>query len=249
MKAITHTTIAAMRRHPNFAAAKAGDGAAAVALVRDLTDARKVRALAAAHPGAILVPVLAVERTGVNAIPLAYVKYAAHITGLAVEMGILQTNRTHHTDAGAIHRLLARPEFDGAPRPGARYIVADDVITTGSTVQALRLFLERWGGEVVAFTALAGSFSPLSGSSLQVTITEDTRHAIEAKFGFAAFARLLRELAVADAPAELTNSQARYLLAFGSLDAIRNRLASPAGRYHLEGHRQGPQAQLTLALA
>ena len=54
---------------------------------------------------------------------------------------------------------------------------------------------------------------------------------------------------IADAPAELTNSQARYLLAFGSLDAIRNRLASPAGRYHLEGHRQGPQAQLTLALA
>ena len=225
MKAITHTTIAALRRNASFTAAKAGDPAAALAVVRAAVNADKAALLARQHPDAVLLPVLAVERTGINMLPLAFVEYVASLTGLPVERSIMQTNRTHHTDADAIHRLTHQPEFIGEPVPGGKYIVADDVITTGCTVNALRIHIEAFRGEVVAFTALAGSFSPLTGSSLTIDLTAETLNALETKFGLNRLGTTLRAYGIGYNAGCLTNAQARYILAFRSLDALRTRLA------------------------
>ena len=247
--ALAHTTIAALRRHSRFTQAKAGSPVAAFEVVRDLCHPERITRLAAEFPGAVVVPVLALERTGVNMLPLAFAKFMGALGRFPVETEILQINKTHHTDSDAMHRLLCRPEFTGPVVAGQSYIVVDDVITSGSTVQALRLFIEAHGGRVVAFSALAGSFSIITGSSLDIAITGDTLHAIEAKFGLSAFSAFLRQARIAQAPEELTNSQARYLLSFRSLDSIRARLAPQhdRGRFPHAGH---PHAQqLTFALA
>ncbi len=246
---LAHTTIAAMRHHPSFTSAKAGDPIAALSLIRDLARQERITRLAAQHPTAIVVPVLAVERTGVNMLPLAFAKFMGSVGRLRVETGILQINKTHHTDSTAMHRLLHRPEFSGNVMPGQAYIIVDDVITSGSTVQALRLFIESHGGKVAAFSALAGSFSFITGSSLEINLTQETIHAIDTKFGITAFAALLRQTGIAQTPEELTNCQARYLLSFGSLDAIRNRITPQHSQFRFQD--SGPQTvgQLTLAFA
>ena len=247
--AIAHTTIAALRRHPSFAAAKAGNPIAAFAVVRDLARQERISRLASACPGAVICPVLAVERTGVNMLPLAFAKFAGSIGGLDVETEIVQTNKTHHTDSDAMHRLLHRPEFAGTVAAGRSYIVVDDVITSGSTIQALRLFLESHGGRVVAFSALAGSFNIISGSSLEIGLTEETLHALETKFGMPAFTQFLQQAGIAQAPEELTNCQARYLLSFRNLDSIRNRIAPQDHPFRIEETRSVACGQMTLALA
>jgi hypothetical protein len=147
-----------------------------------------------------------------------------------------------------MHRLLHRPEFAGTVAAGQSYIVVDDVITSGSTIQALRLFLESHGGRVVAFSALAGSFNIIGGSSLEIELSEETLNAIETKFGIPAFTRFLQQAGIAQAPEELTNCQARYLLAFRNLDSIRARIAPQDHQGRLEDARRA-SAQLTFALA
>ena len=246
---LSHTSIAALRRHPQFTAAKAGDPIAAFAVVRELTRQERITRLASEHPGAIICPVLAIERTGINMLPLAFAKFAGSVGGLRVETEIVQINKTHHTDSDAMHRLLNRPEFDGIVIPGQAYIVVDDVITSGSTIQALRLFLESHGAKVVAFAALAGSFNIITGSSLEITLTEETLHGLETKFGIANFTQFLRQHHIAQAPAELTNCQARYLLSFRNLDSIRNRIAPQHSQVSIEKTRSTSHRQMMLAFA
>ena len=244
-----HTTIAALRRHRDFTSAKAGNTIAALNLVRDLTRQERITRLGVQHPGAIIVPVLGIERTGVNMLPLAFAKFIGSLAGLQVETGIIQTNKTHHTDSDAMHRLLHRPEFSGTVIPGQDYIVVDDVITSGSTVQALRLFLESHGGRVVAFSAMAGSFSIITGSSLEINLTKETINALDTKFGLNAFASFIRQAGIAQTPEELTNSQARYLLSFGKLDTIRARLSPQHHQFRFQTTRSSPQNQMTMAFA
>lgn len=244
-----HTTIAAMRRHRDFSSAKAGNTIAALNLVRDLTRQERITRLGAQHPGAVIVPVLGIERTGVNMLPLAFAKFIGALAGLQVETGIIQSNKTHHTDSDAMHRLLHRPEFSGIVIPGQDDIVVDDVITSGSTVQALRLFLESHGGRVVAFSAMAGSFSIITGSSLEINLTKETINALDTKFGLNAFASFIRQVGIAQAPEELTNSQARYLLSFGKLDTIRARLTPQLHQFRFQATRSTPQNQMIMAFA
>lgn len=251
MRAMSHTTISALRRHPGFADAKAGDPAAALDVIRSLARPDRARAILDASPRtSIVAPVLAIERTGVNMLPLAYAKWLASLDGLTVATGILQNSRTHHTDAGAVHRLLNRPGFTGPVIPGRAYIVLDDVITSGSTVQALRLYIQDHGGHVAAITCLAGSYSTITGSSLQIAPTEKTLHALNTKFHAAALDSLLRETGIADRIQDLTNCQARYLLSFRSLDSLRARLPSRDRGCSFQAPRHPLEAsQMTFAFA
>ncbi len=244
-----HTSIAAMRRHRDFTSAKAGNTIAALNLVRDLSRQERITRLGEQHPGAMVVPVLGTERTGINMLPLAFAKFIGSLAGLQVETGIVQINKTHHTDSDAMHRLLNRPEFSGTVIAGQDYIVIDDVITSGSTVQALRLFIESHGGKVVAFSALAGSFSIITGSSLEIDLTKETINALDTKFGLNAFASFICQAGIAQTPEELTNSQARYLLSFGTLNSIRTRIAPQHHQFSFQTTRSTPQTQMTLAFA
>jgi hypothetical protein len=212
------TSISALRRHPKFNAAKAGDISAAKVVIRTFVQAKHIHL-----SDVVLIPAIAVEASGVNMLPLVMAQYIGKVAKLRVETEVVQVNKTHHTDANAVHRLLHRPVFEGDVTPGMSYIVIDDVVTTGSTVQALRLHIERQGGHVKGFIVLAGSFNMIMGSSLVIDQTEETREELQSKFG-AELDTFLRATGIAGSSAELTNSQARYLLSFKSLDTLGARL-------------------------
>ena len=165
-KVTVHTTIPKLRNHPDYAAAKAGDRRSAARVVADLVKTERIIQLGKAHPNAIVVPVHAEEASGRNAIPEAYAERIGRITGLEVDSGIVQSARAYHTDKGARHRLISQAEFDGPVKAVRDYIIVDDVITMGGTINALRNHIIRNGGKVAEVTTLKISGGiPLAGSS------------------------------------------------------------------------------------
>lgn len=170
------------------------------------------------HPDAVLIPVLAKERTGYNVIPLAYAKIAGSMTGLRIHEDIFQISSSHHTGACAMQRLLNRQVFDGTVCKGYNYIILDDVVTQGGTVSALRRFIKDHGGNVAAVSALA-----FGKDSATIALQPEIYKGVLNKFGRDDLEGFLQEKGIARAIEELTNAEGKYLLKFRSVDAIRNR--------------------------
>ncbi len=229
-KAVCMTTRAAlMERHGDlFRKAKAGGVRAAAQLVKAVVKPEKIAALIADHPDASIVcPVYAEEATGRNKIPRAFAKYIAKVAGIETDQGIMQSVRAFHSGANAEHRLFVSPEFEGEVTPGAEYILVDDHITQGGTVNALRDHIEANGGKVVAIAALTLS----QGSSI-LAPRKETLDEIKRKWPD--IDDLLKSADIAERADALTESQLRYILKF-STDTFRDRVAQ-AGR---EGGGQG----------
>jgi hypothetical protein len=114
--------IAAVKGHPAYASAKAGDADAASALVADmLADTGPVERLAAdTHP--TLLSVHAVEGMGVNAIPEALADILSKRLHLPVENTVVQTNVVSHTGASGFARLARQAAFDGDIRVGVDHL-------------------------------------------------------------------------------------------------------------------------------
>lgn len=210
-------------------AAKAGSNEAALKLVQNiLGDERigkkanpkweKLRALAEAHPGAIVVPVHAEEATGRNKIPAQYALMIEKITGLHAEWRIVQSVRAHHTGANAADRMTRRAALDGQVESGAEYILVDDHVTQGGTLNELRKYIQSHGGKVVAVTTLTASqFSD------NLAISRDAVLGLYAKFGNN-LDEELKTAGIANGVAELTQSQARELLKL-RVETFRDRIA------------------------
>lgn len=216
--AILHTNVATLKAHPDYPAAKAGDTMAAMRVVDALVKPDKLRQLAQRYPEAVLLPVLAIESSGRNKLSLALAEGLSEATGLAVENSTVQNNRTHHTGASGAHRLSTVARFDGQAPPST-YILVDDVITSGGTLAALRLHVEASGGSVVAITALAAA---AYGSV--VALSAATQERLYSKFPGPELDELLKERGIARDRTDLTNSQATYVLKFGSVGALRGAL-------------------------
>ena len=176
-----------------------------------------IRSLAADYPGATLVPVLAEETTGENLIPYIYARKIKEITGLNVTANIRQKVHANHTGASAISRMSNRPEFTGNVMRGRTYIIIDDHVTMGGTLNELRKHIQDRGGKVVAATTLTASrFSDI------LSLRQGTLEKLAAKFG-KDLGKELHEAGIANVPAELTEAEARYLLKL-SPDTLRARL-------------------------
>jgi hypothetical protein len=210
--------------------AKAGDRVAALELVRNImgeepTDGRrntrweKLRSLAKAHPNAIIAFVHAQEATGRNRLPETYARMASKITGLRLTKKIVQTVRANHTGANALERMMRRAAFDGPVERGAEYIIVDDHVTQGGTLNELRKHIQTHGGKVVAATTLTASqFSDT------LSITSDAVEGLYAKFG-KNIDEQLKAAGIAKGVEELTQSEARELRKFKP-DTLREQLAS-----------------------
>ena len=125
---VIHTTVALRDAHTNYTRAKAGDPDAALTLAVDLLDGAAIKMLGAIISGrpAILLPVVADETTGFNAIPDAMAQVLGLNLDLAVIAGeIVQTNKVGHTRAPAFQRLVTPAMFDGPVKPGASYVLVD----------------------------------------------------------------------------------------------------------------------------
>ena len=159
-EAVIHTTVALRDSHPDYARAKAGDPDAALTLAVDLLNGAAIEALGTLIAGrsAILLPVVADETTGFNAIPDAMAQVLGLNLDLAVIAGeIVQTNKVGHTRAPAFQRLVTPAMFDGPVKPGASYVLVDDHVGLGGTLANLRGYVEAHGGSVIAITTLTES--------------------------------------------------------------------------------------------
>lgn len=142
---VIHSPEIAIKRHPDYRAAKSGDVQAAFSLVgttiaesavvkiRDLVSGRQV-ILASAH---------AVERDGVNAIPEALADELGARLNLPVDEGLVQINIVGHTGANGFARLARPAVFDGEVIRGAAYWLVDDFVGQGGTLANLKGHIEN----------------------------------------------------------------------------------------------------------
>jgi hypothetical protein len=157
---VIHTDVRARDSHPSYKAAKAGDADAALTLASSLlsmVEIDRLRFLIGNLP-ALMLPVIADELMGFNAIPDAMAQILGNVLGLAVVAGeIVQTNKVGHTRAPAFQRLVTPATFEGQVKAGARYVLVDDHVGLGGTLANLRGYVEARGGTVIAITTLTES--------------------------------------------------------------------------------------------
>jgi hypothetical protein len=231
---VLHADESAVKRHLQFAPAKAGDISAAEALVADMANPDCVQALQALLHGrqAELVSVHALETEGVNEIPAALAKLLSLWLGLPSNDSVVQSNTVGHTGASGYHRLANQAQFFGLVRPEQHYLIVDDFVGQGGTLANLIGFIKSQAGHVIGATALTGKpySAKLAPNEMQIQALRD-KYGQEfeewwrQRFGFGF--------------AELTRSEARYLENSPDAHTIRDRLVA-AG---LEGSSPSSSAQ------
>ncbi len=217
----------AVKRHPEYEAAKTGDVPAAKRLSADLAAPETVEHIKALlggrHP--IVVPVHALENQGYNRIPAAFAELLAERLGLDVEERIVQANIVNHTGATGWERLVRPAVFDGPVEAGQDYLTVDDFVGQGGTLANLRGYLLHGGGRVLAATTLTGradsatlALQPVTLAALREKHGESIENWWQDIFGYRFDC--------------LTESEARYLLRVENADAIRTRLLAAGSEEH-----------------
>ena len=220
---IPQTNLRSLRNHPDYDAAKnKGDYKAAERVVKDIIKKDKINTILSGNKNVTIVPVLAEEGKGLNKLPLAYARELAKESNGEVA-GISQTNVTSHTDSGAIERMFRTPNFNGEVIKGKKYLIVDDVVTSGSTVRALKEYIENNGGKVIGVSSLSNISSIHGGYSGNLAIKQDTIKKLREKFIIRQLNSLLLQYGIAEKYQDLTNAQAIYLLQFKDIDRLRDK--------------------------
>lgn len=217
---LIHAGESAVKQHPAYRAAKAGDGDAAIALINDTFDvgtAKRLRDIAGEHTPT-LASAHAYEDSGVNAIPEILAERTGSTLAWPVDPRILQLNVVAHTGADGFSRLARQPAFDGPVTKGDCYVLVDDFVGMGGTLANMRGYIESQGGKVLAAIVLTGKpysarlrLSPERLRELKERHGQELEDWWQDRFGHAFDA--------------LTESEARYLARSPDADAIRNRIA------------------------
>lgn len=176
-----HTDLRTRDAHPSYRAAKSGDADAALNLALDLLNGEttvRLRTIVGDAP-ALLLPVVAEETTGFNAIPDAMAQILArHLGAEAVAGEVVQTNKVGHTRAPAFQRLVTPAAFDGPVRRHARYVLVDDHVGLGGTLANLRGYVEAGDGRVVGMTTLTES-----RDARRISLRSGTLHMLRERHG------------------------------------------------------------------
>ena len=223
-----------LNNHPDYAAAKGGDLEAAFRIADDMVDDAMVeKVLAAAGNAELVVPVVSVEASGRNKIPVAVAKVLAEKLGTGVAGKIVQINSPKRTAMDGLSRLLSPPVFDGPVQAGAAYVMVDDALTQGGTFAALASHIIDNGGTVSGVVALTGKqySAKLAPSPELLSQVRERFQSVEDDFraatgyGFDA----------------LTESEARYLAKHDNAQSVRDRIveAGNAARSGLAGGEVG----------
>lgn len=225
---LIHAEERAVKKHPDYPAAKAGDIGAAKRLVEASLSEQIVatadRALAGSN--ALIASVHAHEADGINRIPAVLAEVLGERLGLRAEESVVQINRSGHTGAGGYHRLAHPALFDGEVEKGRNYFLVDDFVGQGGTIANLKGFIEVHGGFVVLASTLTGK--PYSA---KLTVEPATLNALRDKHGDK-LENWWKET-FGYGFEFLTESEARYLERADEAQLIRDRLlaARQAGDY------------------
>ncbi len=216
---LIHAEESIVKKHPDYAAAKAGDIAAAKRLVVDTIRPGAIDAIRQSLGASVptVVAVQALEESGVNVIPTALSGLIGRRLGLPVDDSIVQINRVGHTGADGYHRLATPALFDGEVRAGAHYLLVDDFVGQGGTLANLRGYIEAAGGRVDLATTLTGK-----GYSSKLALSDDTLAQLRAKHG--GDLETWWKAHFGYGFDFLTESEARYLVRSPDADAIRDRI-------------------------
>ena len=220
-KVIRNGNVGALKNEPEYQAAKSGNMPAAIKLVdRLLTDetVQKIREQTGNSKPSLL-PVLAVEFTGNNKIPLAMAEALMDRLGLDVELGIIQGDKVGRTGTGADHRLAFNPMFEGDVKQGGKYLIVDDTLTMGGTIASLRGYVENRGGKVIGafvMTAHEGALDLPVRASMLVAI-ENKHGPLMHQFWQETFGYGIDKL---------TQGEAGHLKSAKTIDEIRERIAA-----------------------
>jgi hypothetical protein len=210
----------AVKRHPEYLAAKTGEVGAAKRLAADFISAEAIASVARLVAGcdAMLLPVHALEAGGVNRIPAAMAALLGERIGLEIEERIVQANTVGHTGASGWGRLARPAVFDGEVASGRHYVLVDDFVGQGGTLANMRGYAQSGGAEVIGAAALTGK-----GYSAKIALSPQTLNSLEDRYG--------KELedwwrqSFGYGFDRLTESEARYLLRAENADTIRDRMA------------------------
>ncbi|CAD7530569.1 hypothetical protein KBAH04_17990 [Aeromonas hydrophila] len=237
---ILHGRLADATGHPDYAAAKGGDDAAARRLVSDVLspDAIKQLKKVIGNREAIALGVHAEEAVSRNAIPQAMADVLGKVLGIEVSVDIVQAAKVGRTAQNGFGRLANQPSFDGVVRTDKPYLIMDDTLTQGGTLANLKGYIENRGGEVLAATALTGKqYSAkiaIDSSTLEQLRDQYDGTGLEAwwhnRFGYGFDS--------------LTESEGRYLLRAKDADKVRDRVtaagyAAPARGEHESARDDG----------
>lgn len=218
-----HSPESAVKQHPAYPAAKAGDVDAAVDLVADTLNDERLGELEAAfgQRAPILVSVHAEESVGVNAIPEVLADAISRALGWEREGEVVQANVVNHTGADGFSRLARQAVFAGQIAPDRNYVICDDFIGQGGTIANLRGHIIAQGGFVIGATVLTGkdysAILALSGDRLNELREKHGKieNWWQERFGFGFDC--------------LTASEARYLIRTENSDTIRERIGAADG--------------------
>lgn len=177
------------------------------------------------------------RRQATNAIPFAFAAALGEKLGLPVNDTIFQSARVGRTKMPVLDRFLYQPTFEGAveKRP---YILLDDVATLGGTFAALRSYIIRSGGSVVAATALAHNF----GVNQPLPIAGDTVDVLRSEYGPELDTYWMESFG--HEPDKLTEAEGRFLVAQvggGRRDQALQRLREKFDQTAAEGREQTRQ--------
>lgn len=218
---VIHAAESAVKQHTAYQASKGGDFAAAAKLVSDNLDDSLVHAIGQLAAGLTprLVPVHALERMGVNAIPAALADALATRLGWELELDIVQANVVNHTGASGFSRLARQAIFHGIAVAGD-YVIVDDFIGQGGTIANLRGHLMSTGARILCATVLTGKphSAPICQARSRLEELRAKHGEIETwwseRFGFGFNC--------------LTASETRYLIGTPTAQRIRERIEDAA---------------------
>jgi hypothetical protein len=145
--------------------------------VRDLFKPASIVLLPRA---AIVAPVVLREAASLNfnMLPIALAERVAMVSRGVLQTDIVQTNVAGHTELNLAQRSLHRPVFAGAVESHAKYILVDDVVTSGATLAELAAFIRRRGGDIVGIVSLAAGYG-----STTLAVRSGTLSALRSKHG------------------------------------------------------------------
>jgi orotate phosphoribosyltransferase len=214
----TLTTVDKLIKNVHYKKAKSGDVISAEKLINEVIQDRhiqKIKEVLDKNPNAIIAPVFGMDMAGINTIPLTLANKFNLIGKNIVDDKIFIENRPKRTNLNRIERLFSYPEFGGEVVKGADYIIVDDVTTMGTSLKALKDYIENNGGNVVdAFVLGAGRLGNIFEASEQI------KKRLIDKFGEKELNLFLNETGRKNVDS-LTAKEAKLLESYATINAIR----------------------------
>ena len=99
------TNLDRLKRSPHYPAAKAGDTDAAFDLISEILDGQHLKKICDKlhiYNSYSILPIQAIEASGINKIPLALAVVMSVATGAPVDLSIINTNKCNHTKSNQL---------------------------------------------------------------------------------------------------------------------------------------------------